>query len=67
MGAMTATGNKSDGGRLKLRAEIFRRDPETALERGREIGGAGMSTDPLRFEKAMMGDWFRERFGTPRR
>ena len=26
-----------------------------------------LSTDPLRFEKAMLAEWFRERFGTVRR
>jgi hypothetical protein len=26
-----------------------------------------LSTDPLRFEKAMLADWFRERFGAPGR
>ena len=29
--------------------------------------GGRLSTDPLRFEKAMLQDWFRERFGAPRR
>lgn len=52
---------------LRERGRVVRRSEETLSDSNFQMGSAARSGDRLAYEKELLTDWFRARFGAPRR